>query len=352
MEGIFIINQKMERSRRFCFTLNNYSEEEVVAVKEWECSYLIFGKEVSASGTPHLQGYVSFANAKTLTALKRLSDRAHWEISRGTPKQASEYCEKDADVFEKGTRPLSQAEKGDKEKERWSNAYQCVAEGRLDDLDAEIKCRHLKSIEYAIQRTAVSKRKLETLEELEHEWYVGPPGTGKSRKAREENPGAYIKDPTLNWWDGYMNEEVVIIDDFDKFQVKQGGDMKRWLDRYPFQAPIKGGYSLIRPKKIIVTSNYRPEEIWDDRVTVEAIQRRVTVVRFPGTPFQGISARGPGSGASRQGVANPTDPPLGSAYSGNPTDPPTPLRVQGRVSAGSLFTAEEMDSQLDINIGL
>jgi len=263
------------------FTLNNYTADETAAVKLWDCLYLIFGKEVGQSGTPHLQGYVHLANAKTLTAMKKLSARAHWEVARGTPKQASEYCEKDGDVFEKGARPLLPREKGEKEADRWKAAYEAVEQGRLDDVPADIKCRHLKAIEYAVQRTAVGKRKLDTMDgDSEHLWYVGRPGTGKSRKARADDPGAYIKDPTSAWWDGYVNEEVVIIDDFDKFQVKQGGDMKRWLDRYAFQAQVKGGYSLIRPRKIVVTSNYHPHEIWQDEVTVAAIKRRVTVVDF------------------------------------------------------------------------
>lgn len=271
----------MERSRNFCFTLNNYSEAELEIVKSWDSKYLIFGKEVGESGTPHLQGYVSFQNAKTLTALKKFSARAHWEIARGTPKQASEYCEKDGDVFEKGTRPLSQIEKGQVEKDRWATAFQCVKEGRIEDLDPEIKCTRLKSIEYAVERQASSKRNLATLDgEFQHEWYYGKSGTGKSRKAREENPGAYIKDPQERWWDGYAGEEVVIIDDFDKFQVKQGGDMKRWSDRYAFRAPVKNGYTMVRPVKIIVTSQYRPEQIWDDPETVDAICRRFTLRYF------------------------------------------------------------------------
>lgn len=271
----------MERSRAFCFTLNNYTPEEVETVKAWDAKYLIFGKEVGETGTPHLQGYVSFQNPKKLTALKKLSVRAHWEIARGTPKQASEYCEKDGDVFEKGTRPLSQVEKGQVEKDRWATAFQCVQEGRIEDLDPEIKCNRLKQIEYAVERQAVSKRKLDTLDgDFEHEWYFGPSGTGKSRRAREENPGAYIKDPQERWWDGYAGEEVVIIDDFDKFQVKQGGDMKRWSDRYAFRAPIKNGYTMMRPRKIIVTSQYKPDQIWDDPETVDAIRRRFKLVEF------------------------------------------------------------------------
>lgn len=271
----------MERSRNFCFTLNNYTNDEFEGIKLWDCKYLIFGKEVGESGTPHLQGYVSFANAKTLTALKKFSARAHWEISRGTPKQAAEYCEKDGDVFEKGDRPLSQIEKGQTEKDRWAKAFQCVKEGRLEDMDPQIKCTHLKQVEYAVEREAVSKRKLDTVSgDFEHEWYFGPSGTGKSRKAREENPGAYIKDPQERWWDGYAGEDVVIIDDFDKFQVKQGGDMKRWSDRYAFRAPVKNGYTMMRPTKIIVTSQYKPSQIWDDPETVDAIHRRFKLVEF------------------------------------------------------------------------
>lgn len=268
----------MERSRAFCFTLNNYTDADVELVKGWDCKYLIFGKEKGEAGTPHLQGYVSFANGKTLSALKKFSARAHWEIARGTPKQASEYCEKEGDVFEKGTRPLSQIEKGQVEKDRWSDAFLAVKEGRIEDVDAELKCRSLKSIEYAVHRERVSKRKLETMDgDMEHEWFVGETGCGKSRTARLENPGAYVKDPTTKWWDGYVDEDVVIIDDFDRFQVKQGGDMKRWLDRYPYQAEFKGGQQIIRPRKIVVTSQYYPREIWDDLKTVEAIMRRVRV---------------------------------------------------------------------------
>jgi len=269
----------MARARNFCFTLNNYTPEEVEQVKAWDCKYLIFGKEVGEGGTPHLQGYVGFANPKMITGLKKLQARAHWEVAKGTPKQASEYCEKDGDVFEKGTRPLSQVEKGDTEKRRWDDAFKAVSENRLEDVPKDILCTRLKGIEFAIKRTRMVKRNLDIIDGvMEHLWIVGPTGSGKTSQATRDHPGAYIKDPVNRWWDGYEGQEVVIIDDFDKFQVKQGGDMKRWLDRYPFQAEFKGGMEMMRPRKVIVTSQYYPSEIWDDEKTVEAIMRRVKVV--------------------------------------------------------------------------
>jgi len=320
----------MERSRKFCFTLNNYTSEEVEHLKTWDCLYLIFGKEVGESGTPHLQGYVSFAHPKQLKALKKLSDRAHWEIARGTPKQAAEYCEKDGDVFEKGERPLSQTEIGNAEKRRWADAFLAVKEDRIEDVPADIKCRNLKSIEYAVKRQKMCKRNLDTIDgELEHEWLVGETGCGKTSRAKAEHPGAYIKDPTTQWWDGYSGEDVVIIDDFDKFQVKQGGDMKRWLDRYAYQAQFKGGYELMRPRKIIVTSQYTPEEIWDDQRTVDAIMRRVKVIRVVSSGLAGAVATYSRSERNGSGALPPAIPILPSLILLQPPDPAGAQRHAG-----------------------
>jgi len=276
----------MSRSKNFCFTLNNYSEEELESVSKWDCKYLIVGKEVGESGTPHLQGFIVFKETRTLSVLKKkLSDRAHWEIMRGTPQQAAEYCKKDGNFAEIGVAPLTPAEKGAKggtmEKDRWDDILSLAEAGDWESLKikhAEVYVNKLKALEYVNKKR---KKIIETLDgEMEHQWLYGPPGTGKSLQARKENPGAFIKDPKTKWWDGYNGEETVIIDDFDKYQVSQGGDMKRWMDRYAFQAEFKGGYEVIRPKKIIVTSNYHPSDIWEDEITVNAVLRRTEVRHF------------------------------------------------------------------------
>ena len=36
----------------------------------------------------------------------------------------------------------------------------------------------------------------------------------------------------------------------------------------------------IRPKKVIITSNYAPKEIWDDEKTYEPIERRYKLISY------------------------------------------------------------------------
>lgn len=275
----------MSRSRNWCFTINNYEEcdENNVFGMSVDSVYTVCGKEVGESGTPHLQGFVSFKNEKSLAQMQDYIPRSHLEKKRGTFKEASDYCKKDNDYFEHGTLPMDQKEKGLAEAERWKMAFDCVKEGRLDEMDVQIKCTHLKSIEYAVQKEMMCKIDTSTLDgPMEHEWIYGEPDTGKSRWVDQTYPGCYKKDPKERWWDKYHGQEVVSIEDFDIYQKAQGGDMKRWLDRYSFLAAVKGGYLEIRPKKIIVTSNHHPEEIWDDPMTVAAILRRVKVMKFTG----------------------------------------------------------------------
>lgn len=310
----------MARARGYCFTLNNYSEEEEQAIKEWKVQYLTVGREVGQSHTPHLQGYVYFADAKTLTALKKIQSRAHWEKAYGTPDQAALYCQKEHDFYEIGERPKTQEEKGQGEKRAWADAFTAVQEGRLEDVRPDILCTRLSSIEYAVERVRQSKLKIATLDdEFICEWHYGPAGTGKSAFVRAKYPDAFIKDPTKGWWDGYKGEEVVIIEDWDPFQYKQGGDLKRWLDRYPFQAEVKRGYQKIRPRLIIVTSQYTIAECFNDQQAIDAISRRSRLVIYylgdePGPDWSEVHG-----------------------YDVTPMPP--------------LFTDAEMDAQLAINIG-
>lgn len=128
--------------------------------------------------------------------------------------------------------------------------------------------------------------------ELEHEWHVGPPGIGKSRSVSVANPGAYLKSAGTKWWDGYTDQEVVIIEDFDAYNVAMSQNLKIWADRYPFIAEMKNGASYIRPKKIIVTSNYLPTEIWTtDRMCCEAMERRFIIHEYKWAPGHGPPAR-------------------------------------------------------------
>lgn len=263
-------------SRAWCYTINNYTEEERDALRTMKCTYNIFGYERGDEGTPHLQGYVQLKDQKTLSAMKKVMPRAHLEIRKGTITEAVVYCKKEGDFEEFGVRPLEKEEKGDANKRRYEEAFKAAKEGRLDDIPADIHMRHYGTIK-RIQMDYMKKP--EALPELDNEWIYGPTGTGKTRDAHARYPDAFIKKANTKWWDGYTGQEVVIIDDFDKYHVALGYELKIWLDHNPFPAETKGSTIMIRPKKVIITSNYHPSEIWQDEQTLEPVLRRVEVIQ-------------------------------------------------------------------------
>jgi len=251
------------------------------------CRFLIYGKELAPeTGTPHLQGYVVFESQKTLSAAIKFLPGAHVSVANGSADANILYCSKEGDVTERGVRPLSQKAKGDTEKKRWREIVDLAEQGdwaTLKEEHPQVYATQLTRLEHVHNKRP---RVLENLDfnEVPHYWFYGPPGSGKSLEARRRAPDAYIKNPNTKWWDGYDGQDDVIIDDFDKYQVSQGGDMKRWMDIYPFQGEQKGSQVMMRPKRIFVTSNYSPSEIWDDVVTVNAINRRVNLERFGDEP--------------------------------------------------------------------
>jgi len=107
-----------------------------------------------------------------------------------------------------------------------------------------------------------------------NEWIYGEHNTGKSMTARAENKGFYTKMTENILWEGYDNQDIVLIEDIDIYHKSLGHHLKIWADRYAFRGRVLYGSNVMRPKKIVITSQYHPNEIWDDQKTVDAILDR------------------------------------------------------------------------------
>lgn len=94
------------RAKSWCFTLNNYTPADVdrLSTQIPGVEYLIFGKEVGASGTPHLQGTVCFQSRKRLSQVIAVLGQCHCSVTRSL-LQSIEYCKKENDFVEWGSIP-------------------------------------------------------------------------------------------------------------------------------------------------------------------------------------------------------------------------------------------------------
>lgn len=128
---------------------------------------------------------------------------------------------------------------------------------------------HISVKDYVQVRNAIGlykmvKDKPEPEPELLHEWHQGEAGTGKSRYVRDKYGYSLFEKGVDQWWTGYNGEENVLIEDMDKFHRKCTTDLKIWADHYPFTGRVHGSLIKIRPKRILITSQYTMDEIWED----------------------------------------------------------------------------------------
>jgi len=266
------------RTRGWIFTVNNYSEqdEHFIFNLSNESTFVVCGREVApTTGTRHLQGFVYFANKKTFSGVRDLlPEGAHVEpkSQHSSFRQCREYCTKDGDFYESGDLPMDPDRKGDAGKlssaERWERAVR----GDFFELAPEHYARY-RSIH--MQFRAVDDRV-----NLDNDWICGHSGCGKSRFVRDTYETFYSKGMN-KWWDGYDGEDVVLLDDFAPEHAKYlTYYLKIWADHYAFNAEVKGGMLKIRPKRIVVTSQYDINTCFAscDPEDLEALTRRFNVI--------------------------------------------------------------------------
>lgn len=263
-----------DRSRDWCFTLNNYTDFQYETICNYgqlpNCVYLVVGKEVGKSGTPHLQGYIYYKNARSFDSVRKLLFDAHIEKAKGTSKQASDYCKKQKDYIELGTLP-KQGKRNDieeiKEIVKSGGSIRDVVEVATSYQSFRMAEVYFKYME----KPRTWKPKVE--------WYYGPTGTGKTKLAYEVlGDDAYTAMSTGKWWEGYDAHENVLIDDMRKDFLKFH-ELLRLLDRYAMKIETKGGSRQFLAKHIIITSAYHPTALYDTREDIQQLLRRIDVIR-------------------------------------------------------------------------
>lgn len=283
-------------AKRWTFTVNNpelegdepaWLERLDAHVTNGIFTYYVAGWEIGDGGTPHIQGYVELAKRSRISSLKSLiSGRAHFEISRGTAKQASDYCKKDGSFAESGVISCETSRQGRRTdleavKEKLDNGI-CMAD--IADSHFEEWLKFNKAFNhYRLLRAPRREWVTEVIV------YYGPTGTGKTRKVHEEEKDLWVAtDNTLKWFDGYENHEAVLFDDFVSIKNTKFGFLLQLLDRYGMHVPVKGGFVNWAPKRIYFTSNL-PVEEWFTGVThqqFQALKRRITKsVQFHGARY-------------------------------------------------------------------
>lgn len=149
------------RGINWAFTWNNYNEDVVQYLQSLSSSvvYLIAGREVGENGTPHLQGFVRFAQQKTLLSVKRiLNGDPHLEIARNVPASIA-YCKKDGDFFEVGGMPENRSgDRTDLEAFKEDVKQGNVDHKSLRELHSEVYAKYPRFVSLYVQDNAPKKK--------------------------------------------------------------------------------------------------------------------------------------------------------------------------------------------------
>lgn len=275
-------------SRGWCFTIHNYTDEQLRRGMVWlethECIGISAGLEISPkTGSPHIQGYVRLNDSVKKGRFRKIIGPNSKGLENFWMKKANadwtanaKYTSKDENVIWFKIPPVSH--QGVRtELDEFKEAIKRKAD------DAELFEKHLPvlakypKLENRLKQSFLKAqtREFRDVQVIVH-W--GKTGTGKTRTPYEE--GAFLFDDYDNgWWDGYDGESVICLDEF--YGGIKFSSLLRWLDGYQLRLKIKGGFTYAQWSKVYITSNVPPSQ-WYPNINDErknALFRRFSQIK-------------------------------------------------------------------------
>lgn len=261
--------------RSWCFTLNNYTDDDLTRLKDYflpVTNVLYVSFEVSETLTPHLQGYFTLKRPARLPKLKKLlSDRYHFEKANGDHNDNQLY------VFKDGSTPFINHNNGGAGKRNditdWIDLREEHGLKKAVQIDPATFVKFHKGLDRA---WSVLKGPEPRTDYPKCVWLYGATGIGKSYWAWQEYSGSVFFLHHYPWFDGYFNQDCVVIDEYDKRDYKPE-ILLTLMDRFPMPVQVKFGMQEFNPKCIVVTSSVAPENLfhgtdWDQ------VKRRLSII--------------------------------------------------------------------------
>lgn len=309
------ISNEHKRSKSFTFTWNNYEstenwEEMLNNFAKIKCEFLCFSKETSpTTNTKHLQGYFTLNSVARLSTINNhLQHKVHLETAKKCKLANYRYCSKTGkawvwDSFSKFEGWIDKSKQTDiikserqKKKDTEEKYKKCIILAKQNKMDIilneypQIYLQYKEKLnairlDFSIQERMFLNNEYGNFFKCHFLWLWGPTGLGKSyfcsiisyllNKFYEtinqqfnkpfQPLEVYYKNKN-KWWDRYNNEQIVIIEEASPETMKTSGHYyKQWIDEYPFNPEVKGAtLNYIRPKFIIITSNYSLKRCFSD----------------------------------------------------------------------------------------
>lgn len=259
------MEKKQLKSRRLCFTIPNYTQEDLerfhkLAESLEKHCYICYGLETAGTGLPHIQGYIELNTSQRYAYLQKYFDfkkdgellKFHVETANGTAEENKEYTKKEGSFYEFGE-PRKQGTRTD-----------------LSEIKEAVKTAP-KDLPKIIDELAQNNQQLKFAENLQRYylshrdpavppkvyWIHGKTGVGKTLLVyRSFVDICSVSDS--NWiGTGYSQNECLLFDDFREGNVPFE-KLLQITDRYPCTIFFKGGSIPLNSPFIIFTS---PESI-------------------------------------------------------------------------------------------
>ncbi len=219
---------------------------------------IAWGKEICPStGKPHDQGYIQMYKQCRYTSIQKMfASKCHFEVMHGSIEDNENYCSKEQQFTKLGmfvTRGYRSDLHNIKDDLKNGACLYDIMENYTSDF-----VRYHSGIEK--MKSLIDKKKSKRWRDVDVTVLVGAAGSGKTSFVSNKHGYENIFNLNLEcdkfMFDGYDNEDVLLIDDFN------GGikytQLLRILDGHPLPLNVKGGRRYANFTKIYITSNVKP----------------------------------------------------------------------------------------------